>query len=157
MSPEATPKPPVSARDVSFQQALAGGEAQRAAAATGGDPADLRAVHASLGDEPPSIGGRLLHGYSLQVILNLQLAATVLEGDLLAKLPPMFRRLATDQTAMPAADDLLNLARLALVFMDPFHAFELLDEMSAAEGAGDQKAARRQYDREALTLVGGWT
>lgn len=156
MSPEATPKPPVSARDVSFQQALAGGEAQRAAAATGGDPADLRALAQSVKAQPVTIRGQELHGFSLQVILDLQLVTVVTGFNPLEQLPDLVSRLAANHAVLPTPAELRAIALLGWIFTDPLGAFDLLDDASRAEDPAARADLVRELERTACAVVGSW-
>lgn len=155
-------KPPASLRDMSYHQAQAGAAAQTAAAAQGGDLTTLLALSGSVqAGEPICIRGEPLHGWSLQVILDLQLATDVLGDDPVQKLGGFVSRTLSDaaSTVLPNAEELTWLGVAGFIFSRPFEAFQALSDVQRFSGVTpeDAAAARQDFRAEALRVVGAWT
>jgi hypothetical protein len=151
--------PPVSVSEVSLRQAEAGAAAQQTAAATGGDPATLADVvrSAQAPAEPLMIQGEPLHGYTLQVILCMQLSVTALGAEPLAALGAYITRAAGDANAVPAAEELLALGRAGYIFTRPAEAYELLADAAECADAAVKARRVRDFDAAALEVTGSWT
>lgn len=149
------PTPAVTERDISFQQAKAGISAQQVAQSAGADPADIRALALSVPSRPLVIQGQTLHGFSLQVVLDLQLAATVFDGDPIQALQPVIDKVVEEVGIAPF--ELLLIARLGWIFTCPAEAYDLLAEAADATEVAERRSAIRYCDRAALEICGEWT
>lgn len=152
-------KPPqtITPRDLSYQQAVAGQQAATEAQSAGMAPADLRALVHSSAPPVTRIRHHVLHGFSLQVILDLQLASVLFGGDLLTALTPVVNRFMSEPNASPTADELKLLARIAWIFTDPVNAYDYLQDALDEQDAKERKTAVRACDRQALDICGDWT
>lgn len=147
----------ISPRDLSWQQAQAGQAAQTVAQAAGAEPADLRALRHSATPPLAEIRGVALHGFSLQVILNLQLAQAVTGSDLLVSLTPVIARLVADSAASLMPEDLELISKLGFIFLHPHLAYDLLDEITAAVDAEERAALLRDFRRSAVQCCADWS
>ena len=140
-----TDLPPITAREVSYHEALAGIAAREAAQASGGDAAALRAlVHAAETTSPSlpvSKSPSLLKGLPLR---NDDLLVTLCFGL-------HARAFGTDPRAQWAADDTATrmeaIAVLGYLFTQAGDAFTLLDQ--AVNGPEDQREAFKTTFRRA--------
>lgn len=150
--------PPISNREVQQRQALGGQLAAEAAQASGGDPAQLRAIVTSVAPaEPASIKGRLLHGMSLQVQLCLSLTEAVLGASPMKSIGDMITRIQADPTLQPSPAELSALAHLGFIMLEPFTAFQLLDDANSAETPAEKTDCGREFTTEAVRLCGDWS
>jgi hypothetical protein len=147
---------PITPRDLSWQQAQAGHAAQTVAQAAGAEPSDLRALRHSASPPLAEIRGTALHGFSLQVVLNLQLAQAVMGKDLLQGLTPVIGRLIQDSSAALTTADLELLSKLGFIFLFPAEAYDFLDEISSAVDDAERTALLRDFRRAAVQCCGGW-
>ena len=148
---------PISLRDLSWQQAQAGHAAQAVAQAAGAEPSDLRALRHSAAPPVSEIRGVTLHGFSLQVVLNLQLSQAVTGADLLQGLTPVIGRLMQDSSAVLTSADLELLAKLGYIFLYPAQAYDVLDEISSAVDEAERAAFLREFRRAAVQCCGDWS
>ena len=141
-----TDLPPITAREVSYHEALAGIEAREAAQASGGDAAALRAlVHAAETTSPPSSFG-IPHSSFLK---GLPLRSDDLLVTLCFGLHA--RAFGTDPRAQWAADETATrmeaIAVLGYLFTQAGDAFTLLDQ--AVHGPEDQRETFKTCFRRA--------
>lgn len=152
-----TDKPAISGRDVSFHETQAGIAARDAAADSGGDPAQLRALvgaaRSQQADSPtPKPGPLSLKGIPLQ------------EDNLIVTMCFMLYKavFGTDprqQLAAAAEDEgilrMQAIAALALILTKPDTAYDLLDHAADKEISKEDAAGwARDFRREALDFAG---
>lgn len=148
-----TPNPatPLTEKEISLLQAMAGIEAARVAAASGGSTAEIASLmQAGQAQDAGCIGGRRLHGQTLQVVLCLQL----LEAHV-GKVSDTLQQIIEHE--QPGAESLQMLARLGYIFTCPREAYEsLADVAAAASDELEKETALRALDSEALEVTGEW-
>lgn len=150
-NPEVPDKPTITPRDLSWHEALAGIDAREAAAASGGDAAQLRALVGAAAAEASTAAPRLtvgmpmlndlpLRGDDLLVSMCLMLYVQVFGKDPCAVIVA-----AKDGGSI---ETLQAFAALALIFTQPDTAWDLLDhaadpDLSKEDVAGWKRAFRR--------------
>lgn len=153
-----TEKPAISGRDVSYHETQAGIAARDAAADSGGDPAQIRAlVGAAAAEDGPkvrmiTVGSPMLkklplRGDDLLVALCLMLYSKVFGAD-----PRQQLALSTDEEGIQRYQ---AIAALALIYTQPDTAYDLLDHAADADISKEDAAGwARDFRREALSFAG---
>jgi len=155
---EANP-PPITPRELSYHEALAGQQARETAAASGGDPAALRAlVHAShdgSAGTPARLGRRTLAGLDLREDDLLVTLCFILYGQVFGDDP---RRTLAQSHGQPSSQSQMQaIAALAYIFTQPDSAWDVLDRAADADTPADERSGwKRDFRRLSLEFAGGF-
>jgi hypothetical protein len=156
--------PPITERELSYHEALAGAKARETAASSGGDPAALRAVVAAasatshvslLTSHAPQVSGFPLREDDLLVTLACLHYAKAFGADPRTQLA---RTHLAELTPELEAQRITALAALGFIFTQPDAAWDILDRAVDAETSDEDRSGwRRDFRRASMEFAGTFT